>query len=362
MLLGALSFLFVILFIPGMAGAATAPRWAFLSLVVPVVLLFVRAGALTAASLCGLGFVAYYFVSTLWAPVFVEAIGVLWKVWLLAGLFIIGSRLKDLKPVFIGAGLALTINSAITVAEWNRWIAWPFVTDFGGLFLNRNFSAEAAGLVLVGAIGYRLWWLVPGLLPSVYMPFSRGVFFALAVTAAAAIWARSQVVAILLVAALVFSGLYVGLSRQDTPAVAQRVSIWVDTVRGSDFWGHGPGSFYALFPKVSTTGMALTQRPEHAHNDTMELVFETGAASLLFFAMLFCLLHGAWRVEHYVLVAFLAMGVTSFPLQMPVTAALFGLVAGHLSRFGPALRAPQYLGRGTLRAWLVGQASPRRGP
>lgn len=358
MLVGILSFLFTVLFIPGMAGAATAPRWAFLSVVVPSALLYVRGAKITWAHVCGLAFVAYYFAALLWAPVFVEAIGVLWKIWLVVGLFIIGSRLENLRAVFIGAALAVTISSAITVAEWNRWIAWPFVTDFGGLFLNRNFNAEAAAAVLVGAVGYQLWWLVPGLLPAIYLPGARGVLLALALTGAAWLWVRSQLLSILLVAGLVFSALYVGLSQQDTPAVKQRMAIWTDTVRGSAFWGHGPGSFYIMFPKVSSDGMTLTQRPEYAHNDAMEFVFEIGAASLLFFGMVFLLLQGAWRVEHFVLTAVLAMGLTSFPLHLPVTAALFGLVAGHLSRDRSALPVTESSRRSALRSWLVGKTFP----
>lgn len=331
-LIGPLSFLITILFVPGISGAATAPRWALLALVVPWCLPRPR---WTAGHLAAVLLLLWCLASLGWT----EDVngGLLWclHLALLVGVFFIGAEQGSLKPVWIGAGLALIPSWLMSIAQiYGHGVI--HLERFGGLFINPNFMAEAAALVVVGLLVERVYWLIPLVLPALVMPMSRGALLAAVVASVA--WSRSRVAYALLAVALIggsltlWSGYRVG-------GVEERLAIWTDTIQGMKPFGHGAGSFYLTYPEYAKRTNTFVSRPDHAHNDWLEAIYDLGLGSLVLVALAAIVwASGRAHRARFVALAFAVEAMFEFPLHMPVTAFIAALVAGHLCGAGPSLR------------------------
>lgn len=365
MLAGLLSFVFSVIYSPGIASAATTPKWAFLSIAVPVAILLRRTSKVTLAHVLIASLVLYAIVSLAWTTVFFDGINVTWKLILFTGLVWIGAEVKSIRSMLVGASLALWINSIVVIAQVHGWHGIPEVVSPGGLFLNKNMGAEFAVLILVGLICERIWWPIPGLMPSIiYVMFpngpARGAWLALGIVCIG--WVGSKfprIVTVLLGLGLTaIAGHYI-LSYDSS--VSQRMDIWADTVSGFKTWGNGIGSFYVDYPHYATHMDTLKERPDHAHNDFLELVFELGIGSLLAVAFFLSVYRVRLATERSIVLAFLVESCFGFPLAMPATFAAFAFSAGRLAGAGPSLRDDLVRGRDLLRAWLVGIAKFCRG-
>jgi hypothetical protein len=350
---GVSAFVLTVLFWPGLASAATTPRWAFLSIAVFATLQFTRASKITTAHVLLCLFMGYALLSFLWTPIIYDAMNIYWKFVVLAGLFWLGAEAKDLRPVVVGAALGLWINSGIVIAQVNGWAAWPQLMVPGGLFMNKDLNGEIAVMVLAAAFAYRLWWVVPGVLPSFVLPGSRSSYVAAGVVVLSWVGGRFPRLSTMFVvlAAAGVAGYFI--VRHDS-SVAQRVHMWLDAYPGLKLWGNGIGSFYALYPRFATRLDTLVERPEHAHNDLVDLTFELGIGALLAVAFFVSCYRHKLAAERSVLLAFFVIGCFSFPLYMPATAAFFAFAAGCLAGAGPALRDDFASWRSTVRARVVG--------
>jgi len=328
----AVAFLLTVAFVPWFTNAATAPRWALLSVAVPALLYISGRNVRHAeyASLLGLAFLAYAAASLAWAPDPYQGAWLLWQWALLAGCFVVGARLPSLRPVVIAAGIGLAISGALAIAQAFGWRGIPQNNAPAGLFVNRNYLAEAAVLALVGAVGYRLWWLAVALVPAVVLPTARGAAVALAGVGAAWLWTRSRATALWLIA-LGMIGVSLTFSAHNA-SMAQRLDLWKSTVAGLTWAGSGIGSFYARFPSHAPSWPLLEHRPVHAHSDPLELVYEFGIGAAPIGALLVILMWGPLTPARAMLLAFLIEGAFGFPLRWPVTAFLAALAAGHLCR------------------------------
>jgi hypothetical protein len=101
------------------------------------------------------------------------------------------------------------------------------------------------------------------------------------------------------------------------------------------FFGQGLGSFYHLYSWF-----------EHAHNDLLQVTYETGFLGILLFLgfMAYCLWSGPLP-ERLVLLAFLVEGLFDFPLYMPSTSFLAALAAGSILRSRDPVRLDQLVGK-----------------
>lgn len=352
MIAGILSFIFTVLFLPGIASAATTPRWAFLSVVVFLCLLFIKTTRITLSHILVVLFVLYCGMSLAWTPVIPDGVQALWKGIVLAGLFWLAAEVKSIRPVLIGAALGLTINSGVVIAQTLGWHRLPEIVSPGGLFMNKNMGAEIAVMVLVGVVAERLWWTIPGLLPSVFLPDARGALVALGAVVLAwigGLFPRAVTIVCALIAASI--GGYFILHYDSS--VAQRFSIWFDTIAGFGFWGNGIGSFYSEYPHFATRVDTLLERPDHAHNDLLELIYELGLGASIAVAFFVSCYRTRAATERSILLAFFVEGCFSFSLHMPATAALFCFAAGRLAGAGPSLRDDIHAGRNSIRARLV---------
>lgn len=356
---GGLFFVLPLIFVPPFYDPAEAPRWALLS-VMPVVACLLPA-RFTPGHALGLAFVLWAAVTLQWSPGPYEGLNALWKLIVLGALFRIGSALPTLRPVFLGVGVAFAINGAIVTAQWlSRWYGFPDIgipqlASPAGLFMNKNFAAEPAALVLVGLVAYRVWWLAAAVLPCVALTSARGALLALGAAGAAWVWSRSRLLAVVLALGVACAGLGLWQARtyNITDTGRQRFVIWTSTLADMTPFGRGLGAFYVRFPEIAPEWNSLVSRPSHAHNDLLELAYETGPGILLVLGLLAYCLAGPSQPARLVLVAFTAESLLSFPTWFAVSGSLAALIAGHLCRDRPSLRFHLALGRIRLQRFAA---------
>lgn len=315
--LGSYSFLLSIFYIPIFYNGATNTRWAWLAVVTPILLLFLDKQKFTLLHFVGSLFVLFAFVSLHWAFNLYDGLNEFLKLLILLQVFILGSRLIDLRPIFIGLAIGLTFG----IFNLPK-----------GMLVNPNILADAALLTITGLIVYKLWWFIPTVIPSFILSGSRGAIVAALVTLAAFTWNKNRLYGYLILGIAV---LFVGtlfLFKIQFGGIQERLYIYEDTIRGFSFIGNGIGSFHSVFPYFSENIDTFKSRPRYAHNDLMQIVFELGifgfALAMIFVSMLL----RTNSNEKYIIFTFTILSLFSFPLYMPMSAFIFSIVAGHMSR------------------------------
>jgi hypothetical protein len=334
--IGVFSFFLTAAFVPGIAGAAVAPRWGLLAIFLPW--MFPAQVKWTLGHLAVCTFLAWVIASLVWSPDhYGGALAVIQ--WLLIGAaFFVGANTESLRSVYIGSTLGLSLSSTAAVAQMLGWRGLDQFSVPGGLFFNPNFMAEAAALVVVALVLERIFWLIPLVLPALLLPGARGAL--LAVLVALTVAYRSRKIAILGLLAVFAAAAFFYFSGYRISSIEERFAIWRDALDGMSLLGRGVGSFYYLYPSFATRTDTYLVRPEHAHNDLLEAAFEFGPASVLLLLVgFFALRSGRNRAAAGVLVAFGVEALFGFPLHEPVTAFMAALVAGHLCGSGNSLRS-----------------------
>lgn len=255
-----------------------------------------------------------------------------------------------MRLFFIGLTTGLTVNAAIVMFQLMGWQGVQQIAPPAGLFANRNLLGETAALGLVAAVAWRLWYGVPGCLGALLATNARGALLGAAVGLLALLWRWSRLAAGGL--AVVGTLVLVGWTGRGTKieSVIERVGIWQDAVLGMTLFGHGSGSFYTWYPAVATLHDTLDSRPDHAHNDFLEVAFELGLPGI---AIFLALCWASWRWAAAEVRPVLACGAViacfGFPLHTAAAAGIIALVAGYGAGFGPRVDAGRWLGRGRVR-------------
>ncbi len=302
----ALGALLSVLFVPGIPAPANAPRWALLSLAIPLLYVFkdIRWGASNLLFIALLGYAAL-----LPMPNAFEGVNSLWILTLGAALACAMNE-GDFRKVMIGMGCGAVLNAAVTAAQTLGWEGLPQTYIPGGLFMNKNPNGEIAALVLIAMIGYRKWWLVPAPLLTLVLSGSKASM--IGVAAAAVFVTRTWLLA---GAALVLlTATAIPLFEGHLLHAFERVEVWRLAAQHLTLLGNGLGSFqnagYIL------TGTTYT----YAHNDWLQLVYEfgIGVVPLVGLVILAVNTQGC-RVEKAVLTAFAVEGCFGFPFYLPAT-------------------------------------------
>lgn len=320
-----LGFLLTVLFVPTIIGAATTPRWALLAVAVGLMTPLVRS-RITPAHAWGTALIAWAALSLIWTANIYDGIDALMKCLILAGLFRIGAANESLRRFFIGAALGMSLSSATAIAQFLGWHGIPQSSIWPpGLFINSILMGEAAGLVLIGCAIYRLWWLIPGVMPALGLSMCRSALVALVAVTLIWMWRKSKWLA--MIAGLVAVAMVLSMPTNVSSLIA-RFEYWRYTIPQISLFGYGLGSFYTLYPTFG--GDTFLERPEHLHNDWIEFTFELGA----FVAALLCAFFHAVGTGPlaFVLVAFLVECCFGFGSHMAVTGCIAALCAGHLAR------------------------------
>lgn len=355
---GVFSCLLAVAFVPSFMLPSDSPKWALLAL--GSIAACALRPKLTLPHLIGGAFLAYAAASLVWTSGPYDGINELAKLIFLAAIFLIGERLADLRPVYVGLAVGFAVNSGVVIAQWLGWDGLPQFAGPAGLFMNKNYLAEAAAMLLVALVGKRLWWCIPGVLPSLLLTGARGALLGVAAAALAWLWTKSRLAAVALLAIGVLAGGFL-IARGGGSSMAEREVIWRSTVAGLTMTGSGIGSFYGRFPSHAPDYDTVRLTPGHAHNDLLEMTYELGPGVLLYLALIGLALLGPFGAERLVLIVFLAEGCFGFPLHCPVTAALAALAAGHLCSRRDSLRSRNPVGRWAAFVGMARSAGPRHG-
>ncbi len=317
--------------------ASQGPRWMVMAALVPLMLIVQPPIVMTPAHWCGALFLAWSAFSLLWTPIVLDGLLQMWHLILMAGVFCIAAQTKNIKPALLAFCIGVSISGAMAIAQTYGTDLVVQVVSPAGLFLNRNFLAEAAAVALVLAIGYRWWLLVPFLLAGSFLPTSRNVMIALALAGMMWLWNRSRV-AVLCLCVIGAGALWNNYNEPrgyGDRAIPERIAIWRDSLDGLQFFGNGLGSFYIKFPINASRIDTAWNRPEYAHDEPIHMAFEMGAPGMgllaIFLAVAFA---GIGQVEKYALVVIASTSLFSFPLHLPATAFIFALLAGHAAANG----------------------------
>lgn len=322
-----LAFLVTIACVPWWPDGANSPRWIVLSIAIPALLLVAKEAPRPAGLWLLYVFAAWAGLSLAWSPSVLDGLEIYWHFLLLVALAVLAATHRfDLKWVYLGSGLALAINSLLVIAQVGHWIDLPGTSAHSGLFFNRVFAAEAAAMVIVGTLWAQRQWIfafVPTMSLQMFYPaVSRGALAGLGAAVLVALWTRVRFCTFLMLILLAGLAFHVSSYPGKLVSVSERLIMWQLMVNDLGFWGYGLGATRFMTPYF-----------EYAHNDLLQVLYETGVpGTLLLFGFFgYCLWRGALR-ERCVLVAFLVIGCFGFPLFMPVTAFLAACAAGALCR------------------------------
>ena len=313
----------------------------------------------------GLSFLAWCLLSFAWTYGPYEGVDRMAKFGFMAGMFMIGGRLADTRSVYVGAAFGFAVNSAIVIAQWFGWDGITQGYAPSGLFMNKNFLAEAASLVLIAIVAADIarnkkMILIAAMLPCIVVPMiplggeggTFGGFNALAGIGAAVVvwlWTKSRGMAAMLTLVGIATAALLIWQGYNGAAMSERFQIWQYTINGMTWRGNGIGSFFTTFPAHAPAYDLMHWRPMHTHNDYLELIYELGPGAFLYLAIMALAMCGPAGPEKFVLAAFLAEGVFDFPLAYPVPAALAALAAGRLCDSRVRLRVGAWLGRANAR-------------
>ena len=242
-----------------------------------------------------------------YATAFAKSPWVLAHFWLMAGAFVLGWIASDLRWLWLGVVLICCL--------------WPFTIGY----LNPNYIGVSVVLALAAAVVYGFYWYIPIGLLGVLALGSRGALLGTGVLGFAWLVRKAPFLAcaVLIVA---LSLIYI-LSADRMNAIADRLGVWQDTINHITFLGSGLGSFsdaYAVFPV--RTNMVGILAPG-AYNDYLQLVFELGIGVLPLWALIAISLDSDRSA--LIPITFLALGLTYFPLFIPILGQLFALALGH---------------------------------
>lgn len=332
---------------PGASGAATTPRWDVGAvLAIPVMLAglfgaFQRASTTTALGGALLGWLA---ISTLWSTGPLDGADQVAKLLVILCAFYAGGLVEDLRPLVAGAAIGLIASSMVSVLQLAGFAPVESYGRIGGLFYNGDRMAEAAVLVLAAAIGLRLWWAIPGLLPALILPLTRTAWLAATAAIVLAVWRRGRTFerfVVVWTGGMVAAAGYMVADSVDwwSSSLAERLTIWRRTAEQLDVLGHGLGSF-AAHPLVLGAGAGASVA-EHPHSEWLWLAHEGGVVAL---ALAAAFAAGLWRradeTGRYVLAALAVESLVSMPWHDPGTVLFACLVAGSACRGGADLRDP----------------------
>jgi O-antigen ligase len=332
---GVLGFLLMAAYVPGIRGAPLVGHW-IAGAAVMLVFCFGPRVKMTVAHWTGLVLCTWLVATLIWAPSADGAQAAI-ELLIVASLFCWGSTLDDIKPFTIGSALGLAISSVIIVAQEFVNLHLPHWGGPAALFGNGNYLAEAAALVIVALAVYERWLLIVLLLPALLIPQARGALIAAIVPMLFLVdklrydpigWRiRFLVGAMALIAAIVF------MQRGLTSAHI-RLDYWYDTVMAFTFWGHGLGSFWETFIDHAHRIYQPADRPEHAHNDVLEIIYEGGAVAAVLLVAFAAAVVARCRRHPLAppLVAFAILALFGLPLHLPATALFAAVVAGHCVR------------------------------
>jgi hypothetical protein len=344
---------------PGISGAATSPRWIIAAMIFPTILFLKRERiVVTVPHLVGLLFLAWSLASFFWSEHPESTIGAAWHLLILLAAFGAGRFLENPRQLYLGAAAGLLISDGCAFAQLAGWQGLLWANVPAGLFVNRNFFAEASALVAVALVAERLWWALPATAPGLLFTSARGAILGLGAALVVMTWRRSKPAAILMLFVPTLGIVALTLVGNKFATIQERFDIWRSASAIVNWRGYGLGTFLQSAPVIPW----IPYHVEHAYNEFLEAAFETGWVGCgLLIAFAASLLIGALTTERLVLIALLVEASFGYPFHMPTTAILGCIVAGRVAYGLPRVRDALGACGMALRAGLSRRAISYRG-
>jgi hypothetical protein len=321
--LAAVGLALAIAYCPGIAGAGTTPRW-IVAAFAPWLIMH-RAPVLSCRAVPLAVFIGWALLSVLWAPQTEDAIGSAIELVIACGAFLFGAAIEKPRALFVGFGIGVPIA---TMFHW-----WGPDYDLG---------AEAAAAAAIALLAYP-WGILTRCLAAanglvLLLSHSRGACLAACLVAAWLLVKRRafRSLALLLIVAIAILGwkVYDGGS---FGSFGQRIAMWHDGIEALNWTGWGLGSVWTQYPLIASHMDVLAYgaaRPEHLHDDFLEIAFEQGiiGAILAGFALWTLVYRQVWNPQTLILAAVLACSTVDFSLHMPATLFMAAFACGGLCR------------------------------
>lgn len=313
--------------VPGFADLANTPKMAVAGVGLAIMAGWLR---LTLGAWLLLGWGAVTALGLAWTPDPWMGLRELWFLVLFGLAYSVGQSGKA-ESIMLGLAWGTLVSVGLAALEcfWGlALVAEAFPPS--GLFSNKNFLGEACALLALWMLLHRRWGLAGSLALGVWVTEYRAGALALALAGLLWLWHWRKDIALgvaalsAIAATVLWSGHSLGL----------RWIIWEQTLGQLTWLGHGPGSFAQLFPSFNLTYDLMVDRPEHPHNEAINLAFTLGLFVAFPVGLYGYLYSQATRTERYLLVAALAPLGLSFPLELPISLVVLGLVAGSADRNG----------------------------
>lgn len=321
--LGVLAFIVGVIYWPGTVGAPSMPRWAILSIGLPLASTLDPRSVPVWARIVFVSALAYAAVVTAWSPRPWGGYFDLFCVALLGLTALAAANCRDRTPALLGLGCAAAISGVLGVLQYAGWFTYVPHAGIAGLFLNSEVLAELLAPLLVWALWKRRFVLAAVLATPLVIGNSR---IALAAVLFGLWWGWTpdrrwlKGAALLAIAVAAVSALLL-MKGQST---GMRFMLWGTAILSMTPLGSGVGWWSAAHP---------FPWEEYVHSDVLQAFVEMGPAAALFLVFPVWLL---WRrdaniAEQSAFAAVVAEAFVSFPLHVPATAFLAAVLAGGLA-------------------------------
>lgn len=337
-------FILAVCYVPGVTGFALPTGWLVLSATLPFIL---RRDLIR----CLNPLLLWATLGLAWTMIWQQGIYDVWKLAILSGVFVLG---QDRDSPMLMRGMAVGLSASTVVAIFQMMGYHPLPSIYAppsGLFFNPNIYGEIACLLTVWFLASGAWPWALACVPGVFLSQSRTALFTLAALAALWAWRRWPLAGPLAIFATLLV-LLPSVASKPGAGFPYRLAIWQNTIAGFTPLGRGPGSYLSTSPAFATHTDSMASREEDAHNDFLQIAYQYGVPGIaILCAVVGLALYGPLGPDRYLLLAFLAIAMFNFPLEIPLESCL-GIIAlarcwrsRYLLRFGGLLRRWAFRGR-----------------
>ncbi len=312
---------------------SSSPRWALLSVALPILWLYCK------PQWRNVHWLGVIFMLSVYATLSFEQS---WRFTILALAFILGTSLERIKPVVWAFFIGIILNIPFLIFQLFGWEGLLRADDPGGFFFNGTFLADAAALAAISLSPLLpLPLTVLALLTALSVSLAaggKGAIVALGMCGIVAIPNKPAKIVLAVTGLLLFTA-FIVLSGSNSIEV--RIPLWVNSLLLIDFFGR---DFWALYPTVHDAILPTDPgifdsyvRPRTAHNDILTVAVEFGIIGIVSLsALVVGIITGPKKTRedwsaYYGVLAFVFLGLFNFPLFTP-TSAFAALLLGYLSR------------------------------
>lgn len=272
----------------------------------------------------GLAFIGYALASLAWAASINQGALANLGLWVVA--FLVGLYARSLYWVYVALTVILAVNVGVASMQWlDLGFQRYMIQNPAGLFGNSNYLACVLAVGLAAALAERLYWFLSIGALGLWLTSSRTAIAASGIALLTWLWPRSKYAVMTVAPLTIVAVIAVTGTRADS--ISPRLGVWQDALNHLTFFGSGFGTFQAAYDSFAFRTNMTEFRAAHAYNDYLELVFELGIGTILLWILLGFALERAIETERLVLIAFLVLALTYFPLQ--IVGPLVAMALGH---------------------------------